>query len=112
MDWLKHATVFRLPIGDNPDCAQAFIQEIDTPDMKRAWVVTSKRSRLAKDGSGWLLDPATFLKLDNVKSIPERLAELDQYRRRCYFETKEHALETYVAWRHSQGDVGYAPGSK
>jgi len=111
MDWLKHAIVFKLPLGDTPNFAQAFIQKETTDDEHVVWVVSrgKMRSRLAADGSGWIENPANMLKLDVMKAIPQRAAELEDYRRRTYFETKEQALDTYVAWRHSQGDMCYAP---
>jgi len=111
MNWLKHAVVFRLPLGDAPKHARAYIQEEITDDENAFWIVSKgrNRSRLSTDGV-WLEHPGAMIKLDMAKTIPERMKELDDYRRRTSFETKEQALDAYIAWRRSQGDMTYAPG--
>jgi len=109
MDWLKQAVSFKLTLGDAPDFTQAYIQRLRLENGAEAWCISSNKRRLANDGSGWLDDPFTFIRHDIAKTIPEREKELDNYRRRYTFETKEHALDTYVAWRHSQGDLSYNP---
>ncbi len=112
MDWLKHATAFKLPLGDAPQLAQAYIQKLKPENGGEMWCVfgvIGSKKRLANDGSGWIDDPRELIRVDMAKAIPEREKELDEYRRRYTFETKEQALDMYVAWRRAQGDVSYRP---
>jgi hypothetical protein len=108
VDWLKHAVVFELPLGDAPGHTRARIKAVQPPNATTMfWVVECAGARLLSDGSAWTPKVETLIKHDVAKKIPERAKEIEDYCRRTYFETKEQALDTYVAWRHSQGDVGY-----